>query len=509
MYKISNNEILMDKIRPVHINYKKEIDEICYLQQQYEYAVDSTHANSSKAIGAYHSWYNKTLVVCNRAFGSDDADLKIFRSVDNGGNGYCLNTNYYALLSTYSILMDRLTSLPLEATAVCKEKPVVCKEAKPLIFISHAGNDKAIVKLFVDYILKNGLGLRDENIVCTSFEETTMKGGENIPLYIKKNIKEASAVLSMVSQNYRRSEACMNEVGAAWALDNPPIQIVLPDADFDSIGWLVCLNKALKISERSNLDKLYETLCKRIEINKPSITSWNGTVTSFLEKLPDVCLLTSKPHVYLTFENDSTELDVDNVTVEANFYIAEQPKVPKHEPGNSMLWGHHTFAAIESIRPNILPTVSIGGCKKNQSMMPIRFLVHNEHEYIENVDVFVDSEEVNFSDSNVSGGLIVTPLHSKVCIESHKCIFNMGDINPGTKHKTTEVFIEFQSLYNDYDSYEFSEEETYTFHLNYLISTKSGPHRGTLTLNVKPSYIRNFIENNKKSGRVRTKAYTQ
>lgn len=499
----------MDKIRPAQIEYKKEIDEMRRLQNQYEHAVESTHAISNTAISAYLSWYKKTLVVCNRAFGGDDADVKIFRSVDNGQNGYGFKDNYHTLLPTYSILMDRLESLPMEAAAVVNEKTEDSKDSKPLIFISHAGNDKEIVKLFVDYILKNGLGLRDENIVCTSFEETTMKGGEDIPLYIKKNIKVSSVVLSMVSQNYRRSEVCMNEVGAAWALDNPPIQIVLPDADFDSIGWLVCLNKALKISERSNLDKLYETLCKRIEINKPSITSWNGTVTSFLEKLPDVCLLTSKPHVYLTFENDSTELDVDNVTVEANFYIAEQPKVPKHEQGDSMLWGHHTFAGIKSIRPNILPTVSIGGSKKNQSMMPVRFWVHNEYEYIENVDVFVESEEVNFADSNVSGGRIVTPLHSKVCIEAHKCIFNMGDINPGMKHKTAEVFIEFQSLYKDYDSYVFSEEKIYTFHLNYLISTKSGPHRGTLTLNVKPSYIRNYIESNNNIGRVITNAYTQ
>ena len=499
----------MEKIRPAQIDYKKEIDEICRLQNQYEHAVKSTHANSATAINAFHSWYNKTLVVCNRAFGGDDVDVKIFRSVDNGQNGYGLKDNYHTLLPTYSILMDRLESLPMEAAAVVNEKSEYGKDSKPLIFISHAGNDKEIVKLFVDYILKNGLGLRDENIVCTSFEETTMKGGEDIPLYIKKNIKESSVVLSMVSQNYRRSEGCMNEVGAAWALDNPPIQIVLPDADFDSIGWLVCLNKALKISERSNLDKLYETLCKRTAIIEPSITSWNGAVTSFLEKLPDVCLLTSKPHVYLTFENDLTVLDVDNVTVEANFYIAEQPKVPKYETGNSVLWGHHTFAAIESIRPKMFPTVSSGGSKKNQSMLPIRFWVHNEHEYIENVDVFVESDEVIFSDSNVSGGLIVTPLRSKVYIEPHKCIFNMGDINPGMKPKTSEVFIEFQPLYKDYDSYDFFEEKIYTFHLNYLISTKSGPHRGTLTLNVKPSYSRKYVEDNKKIGRVITKAYTQ
>lgn len=498
----------MDKIRPVQINYKKEIDEICHLQQQYEHAVESAHANSSKAIGAYHSWYNKTLVVCNRAFGSDDADLKIFRSVDNGGNGHCLNTNYHALLSTYSILMDRLKSQPMEATAVGNEKPVVGKESKPLIFISHAGNDKAIIKLFVDYILKNGLGLRDENIICTSFEETTMKGGEDIPLYIKKTIKASSVVLSMVSQNYRRSEVCMNEVGAAWALDNSPIQIVLPDVDYDCIGWLVSLNKAIKISERGNLDNLCETLCDRLEITKPSLKSWNGAVTTFLEKLPDVCLLTKKDHVYLTFENDSNEMDVE-IPVIANYYMVEQPKMPKYEKVNSMLWANQVPAVLEACKPKIMPTVSYEGSKKNLSMLPIRFWVHSETEHIENVEVIIESEEVLFSDSNMLGGLRVIPLNKRVSVEPHRCIYYMGDINPGMKHKTVEVHIEFQSLYNDYDSCDFSDEKSYTFLLSYLISTKSGQHRGTLTLNVKPSYIRKNVEDNARIGCITTIAYTK
>lgn len=499
----------MDKIRPIQLDFNKDIDEILSLKHKYENTVKETHANSTEAIDAYHSWYNKTLVVCNRIFGSDDADVKKFRSVDNGGNGYCLKDNYHELLSTYSVLMDRLRHLPVEEpTPKCAKDPESIADSKPLVFISHAGNDKYVIKLFIDYILKNGLGLRDDNIACTSFEENTMKGGEDIPLYIKRTIKDSSVVLSMVSQNYRRSEVCMNEVGAAWALDNSPIQIVLPDADFDSIGWLVSLKKALKISERDNLDNLCETLCQRLGIAKPSIKSWNGAVTTFLEQLPKVCALEKKDYVYLTFENDSTEIVVE-VPIVANYYVFEQSNNTQNEIANKFIWGKHTPNIIETCLPKIKPIDSFGRSKKNQSMLPFQFWVHSEKEHIENVEVIIESEEVQFSDSNIVNGLRVTPLNKNISIEPHRSTYHMGDINPGMKHKTADVFIEFTSLYNNHNASDFSDNKTYVFNLKYSISTKSGLYDGILTLNVKPSYIRRQIDNNAKIGRISTLAYVE
>lgn len=499
----------MDKIRPIQSDFDKDIDEILSLKHKYENTVKETRTNSAEAIDAYHSWYNKTLVISNRVFGSDDADVKKFRSVDNGGNGYCLKDNYHELLSTYSVLMDRLRHMSVEeATPMCAKDPERIADSRPLVFISHAGNDKAIIKLFIDYILKNGLGLRDDNIVCTSFEENSMKGGEDIPLYIKRTIKDSSVVLSMVSQNYRLSEVCMNEVGAAWALDNSPIQIVLSDVDFDSIGWLVSLKKALKISERDNLDNLCETLYERLGIAKPSIKSWNGAVTTFLEQLPEVCELAKKDYVYLTFENDSTEIDVE-VPIVANYYIVEQSNNSQNEIANSYIGGKHVPAIIEACKPKIKPIESFGRSKKNQSMLPIHFWVHSDKEHIENVEVMIESEELQFSDSNIIDGLRVTPFNKNVSIESHRLTYHMGNINPSMKYKTADVFIEFNSLYNNYNTSNFSDKKTYAFNLKYAISTKSGLYDGILTLNVKPSYILRYLEDNTRIGCISTLAYVE
>ena len=153
------------------------------------------------------------------------------------------------------------------------------------MFISHSSKDKDIVKLFIDNILKKGLGLRDEQIACTSFEATSVEPGDSIPNYIKRNIKDSKICLAMVSKNYKASEVCMNEVGAAWALNNPPIQIVLPGTEFHELGWLLNTNKASKINDIDCLDALGEKLCSSIGILTPTPKHWNPSSRDFLEAL--------------------------------------------------------------------------------------------------------------------------------------------------------------------------------------------------------------------------------
>lgn len=178
-------------------------------------------------MNAYLAWYNKLVAVCTSAFGTDDKDVQRLLKVTFNGNGHVAYAQFNNLTGTYTALLTRLKELSVHKPAVVKvekQKTETKHSTKPLVFISHAGDDKIIIRHFINHILKNGLGLRDENIVCTSFEETTHLSGEDIPTYIKEKIENAALVLAMVSQNYKKSEVCQNEVGAAWALDRKPSQ---------------------------------------------------------------------------------------------------------------------------------------------------------------------------------------------------------------------------------------------------------------------------------------------
>lgn len=153
------------------------------------------------------------------------------------------------------------------------------------VFISHASKDKDIIGPFKNFILKQALGLKDENIICTSFESTGVAPGENIPQYIKDNIAQATVFLSMISNNYKASEVCMNEVGAALALDKKPIQVVLPGVEFTQLGWLIHLDKASKIDNGESLDHLAEVICDRLGIPMLTPVHWNEPKKLFLDSL--------------------------------------------------------------------------------------------------------------------------------------------------------------------------------------------------------------------------------
>lgn len=146
------------------------------------------------------------------------------------------------------------------------------------VFISHSSKDKPIIDEFVDKVLRLSCGFKTAEIVYTSREDTGVDLGDGIPQYIKDNLISSSLVLLMISDNYKQSEVCLNEMGAAWALEKKIVSVVLPDCSFSSLGWLTSLNKAIKMNSSEGLDKLYSMLVR----TEQNIVDWNRQRDSFL-----------------------------------------------------------------------------------------------------------------------------------------------------------------------------------------------------------------------------------
>ena len=154
------------------------------------------------------------------------------------------------------------------------------------IFISHSSNDKGVVDLFKNLILNAGLGVPDCDIAYTSAPETGVPTGGNIPQYIKDNIANSDFVFFMISDNYRKSEVCLNEMGAAWALDKNVKPILLYDVPFNSIGWLYGMNLCAKIDDSGRLDELRDDLAD-ICHTCTKIAVWNKNKAEFLSKIAE------------------------------------------------------------------------------------------------------------------------------------------------------------------------------------------------------------------------------
>lgn len=149
------------------------------------------------------------------------------------------------------------------------------------IFISHSSKDKPIVELFVDHILQLGIGLDSKDIFCTSIEDMAIHNGEDIRQHIHNNIKGAEYSFLLFSQNYKKSEICLNEMGAVWAYDTNVRYYVLPDMDFSEIGWLINPKQAESITNPTALDALKKELIESFGLTDKGLC-WSHNRNKFV-----------------------------------------------------------------------------------------------------------------------------------------------------------------------------------------------------------------------------------
>lgn len=163
-------------------------------------------------------------------------------------------------------------------TIISLEEP---KNAKK-IFISHSTKDKDVIENFVDMILTSGVGINEKDIFCTSIEDMGVKNGEDIRKHIQDNIRHADFSFLLISNNYKASEICVNEMGAVWAYNSNVRCYLLPNLGFDKIGWLCDTKKADKLNDTIALDALQKELIAYYSLPDKGL-SWSRQREKFLE----------------------------------------------------------------------------------------------------------------------------------------------------------------------------------------------------------------------------------
>ena len=135
------------------------------------------------------------------------------------------------------------------------------------IFISHSSKDIVLVKSFVENVLKLGLDVHADRIFCSSIDGQGVKSGQSIPDRLRDEINMSCLALLFVSDNYKASEVCLNEAGAAWVklTKETVIPLLLPGTKFSELGFFDLTRLGLKIYEREGILKLIQD-CKE-ELN--------------------------------------------------------------------------------------------------------------------------------------------------------------------------------------------------------------------------------------------------
>jgi len=199
------------------------------------------------------------------------------------------------------------------------------KEKK--IFISHASKDKKIADAFVDIILQGALSVSIEDIFCVSTDGTKIKSGENWRNRIKTNLKSAKINFLIITPNYKESEVCLNEMGAAWVLSALVLPLIIEPINFKTVGIIQEPKQIEKLLDEKSLDRIKDIVQEELEIPNKLIKSdrWTSkkkefilTVKSYLKKHSFNIPINREEFESLIEEKKDLEVTIENLIEEKN-----------------------------------------------------------------------------------------------------------------------------------------------------------------------------------------------
>lgn len=152
------------------------------------------------------------------------------------------------------------------------------------VFISHSTANNEIVKLFVDF-LKNGMGVAQGDIFCTSYPNT-LPTGKSFIEKIREELGNCEAVIFLITDQYLKSQFCLAELGAAWALGKQIYPLLLVDIEKIEKTPLKGV-QVLFLDREQDVTTLYDELCAERIIQDRCTSEYMGKLPEFIQKLKE------------------------------------------------------------------------------------------------------------------------------------------------------------------------------------------------------------------------------
>lgn len=152
------------------------------------------------------------------------------------------------------------------------------------IFISHSSDDKVIVDTFIDLILQGGLSIKIDEIFCISTDGSKIKSGEDWRNAIKDSLTSAKINFLIITPNYKESEVCLNEMGAAWVSNAKVLPMIIEPINYESVGIIQQPKQIEKLLDEKSLDRIRDLLQEELEIPTTRIKSdrWTAKKKEFI-----------------------------------------------------------------------------------------------------------------------------------------------------------------------------------------------------------------------------------
>jgi hypothetical protein len=158
-------------------------------------------------------------------------------------------------------------------------------KVKGKIFISHSTKNKEIVSKFCDLILNNGLNINTtKEVFNTSLEGSKPETGEDFKECIKKQLEEAKLVLQFISKEYKKSEVCLNEMGAAWVLCDNVIPLIIEENEYE-VGFIHNTTQQVQLHNENHIFRLIDDLKTKGIVSEYKVERLNQKIKEFVSWL--------------------------------------------------------------------------------------------------------------------------------------------------------------------------------------------------------------------------------
>jgi len=248
------------------------------------------------------------------------------------------------------------------------------------IFISHSSRNANYGNALVN--LLTGVGISGDQIIFTSNDAYGIPIGQNIFDWLKNRITEKPYVLYLLSPEYYKSVACLNEMGAAWVIENKHTMIFTPDFKLDSYEFQ---NGAIDPREIgfyiNNFDKLIafiDSLRSDFNVTKNQVLI-SQKIREFIESIK-LFITDSKPFKEL---RDTTTKKAETKTT-----LIDAISTPKRYEGK--------FRFLKDLMNNKL---------KNEEILLIHYIIDQakfklftgwqENQEVEKIKVWEDTNGIN------------------------------------------------------------------------------------------------------------------
>lgn len=118
------------------------------------------------------------------------------------------------------------------------------------------------------------VGLKSEQVFCSSFEGYGIDLGENFLERIKSELDSNVLVIFILSKNFYASPVSLCEMGAAWIKTREHIPVLIPPFDYKDIEGVIPLTQGFKINEPLKLNLFKQKIEELFGLDPIDFSTW-------------------------------------------------------------------------------------------------------------------------------------------------------------------------------------------------------------------------------------------